>query len=96
MRLVMHKLTAFIKKSSIVFIRLNNKIVATTQTCRNRKILRHTTNQKTRVTPLPARPLVSRDTRTMPSEVARTGAVQQAQALTGRRHDGHMRPLSVE
>ena len=51
---------------------------------------------RTKVTPLPARPLVSRDTRSTPSDSGRGGAALQRQLAIGCRQPGHMRPLSVE
>src|SRR3990167_7555730 len=49
----------------------------------------------TRVTALPPRPLVSRETRTVPSP-AGTGFWPQVHCAPGWRQPGHMRPASVE
>ena len=51
----------------------------------------------TTVTPLPLRPLVSSDTRTMPSVGGgAAAAVLQVHWARGKRQVGHMRPDSVE
>ena len=44
---------------------------------------------------MPARPLVSRETRTTPSPTGRLGALQ-VQAVMAWRHTGQVRPTSVE
>jgi phosphatidylserine/phosphatidylglycerophosphate/cardiolipin synthase-like enzyme len=50
---------------------------------------------RTTVTPLPPRPLVSKNTRTTPS-VGGATAFLQRHCATGWRQAGHMRPASVE
>ena len=48
-RAVMDKFTALVEKSGVVFVGFDYKFFALAQSCRHTEILRHTTDQKTRI-----------------------------------------------